>query len=398
MAHILQINPFPIPDEPQSGGTIRIAEIRKAYLRTGATVSTTCIVTRRRDLKQPGDLLLPWLHKLWRPHLGQPTHLGPLRIRWSTVHAKTLLNQLLPKLPPRVDVIHLEHPWAIRLAIQAREHPACRSAVIVYGSQNIEQDYYQGVWTSAGQWNAKARRLTTWIREAEAEAAQLSDLCWAVSVADADALTALGAREVLVAPNACRTLPSSTDASGVPPYPYAFYAGGGSAANVEGLITWLGTPDSFIPHGTAILIAGSVGKKIQRHPAFRSAFESGQLMSLGDIDGHQLDRLLLNARCVLLPISRSGGTNLKTAEALSSQRAVVATPLSLRGYEVWQDAPGVLIGTTPADFQQHVCDLLSRQEMPEARRNGLDVLGWQHALAPAVSATIDLTRQKRGNF
>ena len=394
MTHTLQINPFPIPNEPQSGGTIRIAEIRNAYLRAGATLSTTCIVTRRRDLKQPGDLLLPWLHKLWRPHMGQPTHLGPLRVRWSTTHSRRLLDQLLPKLPPRVDVIHLEHPWAIRLALQAREHPACRSAVIVYGAQNIEQDYYQGVWTSAGQWNTKARRLATWIREAEAEAARLSDLCWAVSSADAEALTSLGARQVVVAPNACRTLPSTADVSGVPSYPYALYAGGGSAANVEGLTTWLGTPDGYIPQGTAILIAGGVGDKVQHHAAFRAALDSGRLRLLGNVDGRQLDSLLLNARCVLLPISRSGGTNLKTAEALSSQRAVAASPLSLRGYEAWQDAPGVYLGTSPTEFQQHVHTLLALPQMPSARRTGLELLGWQHALAPAVSSVMALAKER----
>ena len=200
MTHVLQISPFPVPADPRSGGTIRIAETRQAYERAGATVSTCCIVTRRRDVQNPCDLLLPSMHKLWRPHFGQPTHLGPLRIRWSTTHSRKLLEQLLPTLPPRVDVIHLEHPWAIRLATQVREHPACRSATIVYGAHNIEQDYYQGIWTSAGQWNAKARRLGTWIREAEAEAARLSDLCWAVSPADADVLAALGARQVVVAP------------------------------------------------------------------------------------------------------------------------------------------------------------------------------------------------------
>lgn len=395
MTHVLQISPFPIPADPRSGGTIRIAETRKAYERAGSTVSTSCIVTRQRDFQNPCDLLLPRLHKLWRPHLGQPAHLGPLRVRWSTTHSRRLLTQLLPTLPSRIDIIHLEHPWAIRLATQARDHPACRDAKIVYGAHNIEQDYHQGIWTSAGQWNAKARRLATWIHEAETEAAQLSDLCWAVSSADADVLTALGARQVIIAPNACRTLPSSADASGVPSYPYALYAGGKSAANVEGLITWLGTPSSYVPQGTAILIAGSVCEQIQRHPAFCSALDSGRLKPLGDIDGPQLDRLLLNARCVLLPISRSGGTNLKTAEALSSQRAVVATPLSLRGYEAWQDAPGVYLGMTPAEFQQRVSDLLGRTQMPEARRTGLEVLGWQHALAPAVAAATDLARGRR---
>ena len=65
MIRVLQISPFAIPDTPESGGLIRIAETKRAYERAGCEVAVCSIVTKKRDLRNELDLLLPWPDRIW---------------------------------------------------------------------------------------------------------------------------------------------------------------------------------------------------------------------------------------------------------------------------------------------------------------------------------------------
>lgn len=393
MAHILQISPFAFADNPKSGGLIRIAEVRKAYERAGHSIETSHIVTRKKDLRFPLDMQLGWWDRHRRTHLGEPTNLGPIRQRWATMRSRALFEQLRSKaaIP---DIIHLEHPWAIRLAAQLREaflSSGCHTK-IVYSSHNIEHELCRAIWESSGVWNTAARNLFKTIQEAEIECVQQSDICWAVSEADGKTLTRLGARKVLIAPNGCRLFPARQERFvGEVRTPYVVFIGGNYQPNFEGFMEWVQPDLEFLPQGTQIISIGTIKDRLDRDPRCKNAIARGQLINLGTVSQEVLDQLILHAKAILLPISQGGGTNLKTAEALCSPRKVIATPTAMRGFEKWLDAPGVFLAKTPASFRATIVQALGDLEDTKHARPGVEALQWENCLSGAVKNSIDTT-------
>lgn len=399
MLRVLQISPFAIPDSPDSGGLIRIAETRRAYERAGCEVSTCCLVTKPRDLRNPLDLQLTWMDRLRRPHIGKPSNLGPIRIRWATLKSSRLLEQLLGKIKQPFDVIHIEHPWAIQLATNLRKHPECRDALLVYGSHNIEHQLYRGLWEKQQLWNRNAQRLYEHIKATEVECAKHADLCWAVSEQDAHVLRdTLRAKHVVLAPSGCREFPAKAPIPGLPDCPYVIFVGGAYSPNVDGFVEWCGNTLTYLPANTAIVIAGAAGDVIANKPQYHTDLTRGALINFGKTPQNLLDQLILHASAVILPISTGGGTNLKTAEALRSQRPLVATEASMRGFEDWNGESGVHIATTPRDFQQMIVNHLSNEANHDWQRRNVDYLGWQCCLKDAIDTTLALEREKSGKI
>lgn len=395
MLRVLQISPFAIPDSPDSGGLIRIAETRRAYERAGCEVSTCCLVTKPRDLRNPLDLQLTWMDRLRRPHIGKPSNLGPIRIRWATLKSSRLLTQLLGKINQPFDVIHIEHPWTIQLAIDLRKHPECRDALLVYGAHNIEHQLYRGLWEKQQLWNRNAQRLYEHIKATEVECAKHADLCWAVSEQDAHVLRdTLRAKHVVLAPSGCREFPAKAPMPGLPDCPYVIFVGGAYSPNVDGFVEWCGNTLTYLPANTAIVVAGAAGDVIAKMPTYQNDITRGALINLGRTPQTLLDQLILHAAAVILPISVGGGTNLKTAEALRSQRPLIATTESMRGFEAWLSDAGIRVAAEPRDFRSAIADHLSNETTSNCRRDDLDQLGWERCLEEAVKTTLTLVKRK----
>lgn len=388
MIRVLQISPFAIPDTPESGGLIRIAETKRAYERAGCEVAVCSIVTKKRDLRNELDLLLPWPDRIWRQHLGKPSNLGPIRQRWATLHSQRLVRQLLGRINRPFDVIHLEHPWAIRLARDLRSHPLFSSALLVYGSHNIEHQLYKSIWEKMQAWNAYAKRLHDQILAAESECAAYADVCWAVSTQDAVALRELHAREVLIAPNGCRTFPPRQSAPGLPAHPYVLFVGGHYQPNIDGFLEWSGPSLSYLPPRSAVIVAGAAGDVLAQMPCYQADLQQGRMINFGKTPQALLDQLILHANAVILPISQGGGTNLKTAEALRSRRPLIATSASMRGFEMWQHDQHTYIASSKEDFHQAIERYLSHPFVTDCDRPALDTLGWEHSLDQAVATTL----------
>jgi glycosyltransferase involved in cell wall biosynthesis len=396
MVHVLQISPFAIPDAPDSGGLIRIAETRRAYERAGCEVSTCSLVTRRRDLRNPLDLQLNWLDRLWRQHLGKPSNLGPIRIRWATMRSKRLSVRLLSKVKKPVDVIHIEHPWAVRLAEDLRRHPLLRDALLVYGSHNIEHQLYRGLWEKTRQWNRSAQQLCAQIKQAEAECAARADICWAVSEQDAHTLRdTLQAKRVELAPSGCRALPERQVMPGLPERPYALFVGGAYPPNIDGFTEWCGLKLAYLPANTAVVVAGGAGDALAQMPTYQEDINRGALINFGRTPQALLDQLILHANAIILPISVGGGTNLKTAEALRSKRPLIATQASMRGFEVWIASEGVHLPRDAQGFRQSIVDRLNQALCQDCDRDHLIQLGWERCLEDAVTKTLALVADVR---
>lgn len=385
---VLQVCPFDIPDEPSAGGQIRIEAIAQAYRAAGCIVDRSCVVTRKRDARRPLDIVMPWLDRVRRKHLGKPSNLGQIRQHWAALTSQRLQSQLGARLTHSYQLIHIEHPWDVALMASLTQHPLLANAQTVYSAHNIEHELFESIAREQGNWNIAAQNLAQEIRKIEQDAAKHTDFTWAVSDSDAQQLRPF-ARQCIVAPNGCRSLPDH-------PHPtqfdkirgrYALFIGANYAPNVNGFLNILGEDFSFLPTGTSIQTIGTCIESLQNHEPHRHWLQTGQLRHNGKVTEQELDSALLNAGVILLPITSGGGTNLKTAEALASGRQVLGTSKAFRGFDDWKNGQGVHLADSPEIFRDSLAKILCMASCssPTTKRLGLN---WSTALQPAIEMTL----------
>lgn len=389
---VLQVCPFGIPEEPSSGGQIRIAAIEAAYRSAGCAVDRCCVVTRERDARNPLDIVMPWWDRARRYHLGKPGNLGQIRQHWAAEKGSLLQRQLAMKLTERYDVVHVEHSWDVELICRLRGHPSLKQGRLVYSSHNVEQELFESVVRERGEWTAAAQRLAKEIGSIEHAAAARADLIWTVSQHDANVLGRTGT-PCVVAPNGCRTLPddASDPAFTHLPGPYAVFVGANFAPNVHGFLGMLGNDLGFLPAGASVHTIGTCAEALKSHTPHQPWIKARRLVHHGRVPQEKLDAALRLATVVILPITSGGGTNLKTAEALSTGHSILGTHQAFRGFEDWMHTPGVQVEDSPEAFRLKLAKLLTGTNTPKhtqvADRSDLT---WSHVLQPALEKTLAL--------
>jgi len=392
---VLQLCPFDIPDEPSSGGQIRIEAIARAYSQAGCIVDRCCIVTRARDARRSMDLIMSWRDRVRRKHLGKPNNLGQIRQHWASQANLRLHRQLADRVKLPYQIVHIEHPWGMALIRSLKTHPMLANARIVYSSHNIEHELFESIAKEDGNWNQAAQKIALEIRQIEEDAAAVADITWAVSKSDAERLSPFSKRCV-VAPNGCRELPEQPQPSiftGLRGR-YALFIGANYLPNINGFLTMLGDDLSFLPSGTAIHTIGTCAEKLLLHEAYHPWLKSERLQHHGKVSLDVLDSALLNAGVILLPILSGGGTNLKTAEALASGRTVIGTTKAFSGYEDWMQMPAVHLADEPAVFRNSLANILAQpvtNQLQHQRRG----LTWTSVLGPALDETLKIQQNPR---
>ncbi len=104
---------------------------------------------------------------------------------------------------------------------------------------------------------------------------------------------------------------------------------------------------------------------------------------LGEVSRLALECLISNASGMLLPITFGGGSNLKTAEALSSGLPIVGTSIAFRGFEEYRDLPRVTIADTPEEFSNAVRHTF-QAKYGVRHRPAVTELHWESTLHPMV--------------
>lgn len=259
--------------------------------------------------------------------------------------------------------------------------------VVVYSSQNIEsqiiKDYFQKTATD----EAEMRILQDRIDLAESELTRRADLVVACTEADAEHYRQLGGREVVCAPNGSMPIPpgASTDRAGVPFSRYALMISSNWTPNVAGLMEYC--RDLTLPEGCGLVCAGSIVNASA--PSFAEFKSNPSCAFTGRVDLDRLAALVSGASAIIIPMLSAGGSNVKTAEALLSDRTIIATPAAFRGYEAFEHAPGVCLADTPEDFCKEIVRQLERDPATWARPE-VDRLRWPNALSPAEDALLEL--------
>lgn len=391
---VLVLGSYPCA-EPRHGGQVRLAEIARAYRRGGARVRTLSVFDEppyqgqrygRHDLVYPVGVAARLWHGAAIPLIEDLT---------SGQYAATdeqACRQLGAALFARTDLLHLEQPWLLPLVLRWRRDGRLPGTRLVYGSQNIEAPLKAAILRHYGV--RQADEIAAEIAALEAAACAQADVCLAVSASDQAELQRHATVPVTLAPNGIAPWQASpavleTWRKRLPAAPFALFVGSAHPPNISGFYEMFGKALACIPPATEVVVAGSVGPELLKHPAFlaNEPLNRSRLRILGVIDDADLAAVKTLAHLFVLPITEGGGSNIKTAEALYAGAYVVGTPVSFRGFHAFAGAPGVCECADPAAFRAAVATCLRapRLTLAPAEIARRQTLVWEQTLAPVTA-------------
>jgi len=368
---------------PLHGGQIRASSIVAAYRARGHQVLFMGIYDRGTtpmDEVGPDDVPIDHLAMGYIQRSGLPWEIS----LWDAfAHLPELFARFVDAVRRfRPEIVQFEEPYLWPVVRALREGGHLGSARIVHSSYNFETEYRSELAEIAGTVD---RAVLDHVHRQEAEIARESDIVFAVSDADASSFRRLGASRVVVARNGGRRPePGANAQSALDAYMggtrYALFVSSAHPPNAQGLLDFAEAAPRSLPG--LLIVAGSVCRLLEphrkRHPVIRAA------RMLGTLEQPVLEALLARATVVLLPKTRGGGSNLKTAEALLTGNAVVATTSAFTGFEPWLKEPGVMIGDDPAQFWTHVNEALMAP--PGSFTRSCDDLLWSACLKSMIDA------------
>lgn len=410
-ARILVLTPW-LVHRFRHGGQLRASAILDAYRRAGHEVRCIGLYDPARtpaDEPSPHDLALgDDVARSIAPG-DADTELGFWRALARAPSSSDFFRREVETFHP--DVIQFDEPylWPVAAGLRAG------SRKLLHSSHNFETAAKREL---AASGLAIGSRTLADVAATEREIAAGADAIAVVSAQDRAAFMALGARRVVVAPNG--TAPHAPDAAAdaavaayVGASPFALFVSSAHPPNAEGLVEMLrAAPPGVWPdvrpgapvadaraRGARLLVGGGVASLLRdRKDAAQGggAFEAMHLLGL--LDAAALGAMHRRAACIVLPKTRGGGSNLKTAEALMSGRPIVATTRAFEGFEAHATDAGVTIEDEPARFWAAVrAHVEATRPSPDRRApQTLQDLSWAACLAPMVDLAAALAHEARG--
>ncbi len=393
---VLVLTPWPFRF-PHNGGQLRATAVVRAYRDAGHSVYSAGLYHRPEMAASqvwPEDIVLtPGVIQLMQAL--SPEEARSEMTYWTKVGEADDSIAAFADVVRRVgpDVLQFEEMALWPVVRRLREEGHLGHIPIVHSSYNFETVAWQHRALGAAAIHAETMRD---IARFEQEIAAHCDLIVTVSEADAEEFRRLGASRVCVAANGVASM-TCGDAATIRPYlpankAYALFVSSPHPPNANGLVDLAaGVTGHPIQHGE-IIVCGRVGALIRAAKNFRGA---GRVLDharfLGWVDEPLLGPLYAGAATVILPKMYSGGSNLKTAEALVSGRPLVATRLAFEGFESFTDLPGIYIEDEPDAFWAAVNDRFAdRSAAPVRSPEMMSGLLWRECLMPMVRAAEDL--------
>ena len=388
---ILGLGTYPIQN-PIHGGQRRAAAFKRFYGWSGITYSYACIYNgshyRGADVG-PYDLKLI----VPEPEIGLEWVIGDLiagRQGASDAASFHHFMGIVERLAP--DALQLEHPFMWPLAKRLRQTWRTGKLPVIYSSHNVEAPLKRAILVSAGMPPDLRNKICSEIEDFEAELVHEADLIVCVSASDQKVYCkSKSLSDVVVVPNGTdrpvkssmhRSIESLRVFNG---RPYLMTVGSAHPPNIDGICSYVIKDGVFCtPPAKCIAICGGVAGAVRAHPEFQRyrAANSCRVEFFADISDSDLAVLKQCCHGVLLPISEGGGSNLKTAEALTLGKWVIATSMSLRAFEAYAN-DGVIVANNPVEFRHAMRQVLQRPPavISDGARLARDALYWDRCFA-----------------
>ena len=378
---VLQLTTYHI-DLPDHGGKLRAYHLRQS-LRRFCTVETLAFDWGVRERLAGFNVVLrqKFLAAFHSGHL-----LGDLLICAYLDKEKPLKTRIAENV--RIfdpDIVWLEQPFLWPLVKKLRVAGSVRaSAMIVYSSQNNETAMKRDIYSAALPENLKNKYLGQ-VANIEKEIVANSQGAIAVSAADAGYLKSLSrSLEVHIVPNGS-TAPQQNRK--VPKWRRKFskysknyvFVGSYHPPNINGirrLVNALSERRASRSIGLWVLGGAGLALLVENDSTI-DRLEHVNICGLCEAD--DIDAAIVAATGVVLPIWEGGGSNLKTAQALLSDRAVIGTNFAFRGFELYKSQHGVYC----ADSPNELVDLMLKLHVKKSytRSHAVRALEWTHITA-----------------
>lgn len=274
-------------------------------------------------------------------------------------HFRKLVEEYQP------DVIQLEQPFMWPLVKRLFNEGVCSGALLAYSSHNYEAPLKRDILESVGVARDKVVGVARMIEDIEREIIEAAQLVMAVSQADADRYDVLSARAGAI------VVRNGTDIPAKPVAPpdhqemeidqYLFFVGSAYPPNIEGFGKFALSQSLYgLPPKKLLAICGGAADGIYASPYYLPHSDSygDRVHFFKSPSDEELSWIQQHARGTLLPIASGGGSNLKTAEAISACKWIVATPMAMRSFEDFTDRPGIIVARTPKEFRDGMLDVL----------------------------------------
>jgi glycosyltransferase involved in cell wall biosynthesis len=353
-ATIVSLSPF--PPNGEWGGAIRSKEISKAIKQVFPKSYTLHVHQLYVTQEEMPKFLV-----------GSHPQLDDIRMLYKNFHSDLYIDGV-------PDAVIFDHPWLWEEAKRLKErYPDIK---IIHSSHNLEwtlkRDLLNGLDSN------QIDTVVDFLEDVESEIANLCDLIICVKEDEANWFRQQGADNVIVANNGTNTVPRSPKSE----KPYALVVGSGHPPNVEGSLEYLFNAVNWLPNGTDLMFVGSMcGALSGNLGKERNNKRNTSIMFLGIRSDDDLIKLIESASVILLPIPYGGGSNLKTAEALSSGRPIVSTTKAFRGFEEFINSENVYVSDDLPSFREMtMMYCISKQD--SIMRKGIENLSWNKSLKP----------------
>ena len=387
---ILLLSTYPALN-PAHGGQHRLNQIAKALQAAGHAVDCRGILGSDSYPATPGYVRFPGTEML-SAYLPNTMLMEDWAIGKYAADPKGGFGKLGKLCSDRYDGVFCEQPWLFEFAYRQFAQRK-RRPILIYGSQNIEHRLKHEI---AAQYLTEtiADRYSALVKDVECFAATRSDLNVVVSRHDQDWIESISPKPVVLAANGVadrrptlRDVQRSDEITGC--RKFALYCASSHPPNIQGFYDVFGKGVGCLAPEQRLVVAGGGGVQIAADPRFnRAPGLARKFIAAGQVSESQLSGLLATAHVVLLPITRGGGTNLKTAEALWSGRHIVGTSTSMRGFEDFCSAEGVAIADDPSVFQKSILEAMRTPalQLGANDRQGRSRVLWAATLKELVDA------------
>lgn len=386
---VLSFGTYPIRI-PVHGGQRRTSQIGEAYTRGGIEYRYVCVY----DAASYGGASVGSLDLAFAPDRVAPSpvpFIGDIASGHFAADDALAFDHfagLCEAFGP--DVLQVEQPFMWPLVRKLRGTGACTNTALVYSSHNFEGPLKRAILEGVGVDPEQAAVNEDVVTGLEAELAAEADLLICVSESDADHYRRLAPD---CAPLVIRNGTERPQAAKRPPHgqvltlnDYLFFVGSAYPPNIAGFETFVLRSGLYgFPPLKRFAICGGAANGIYQSQLYAPHSEAygARAQFFPSPSDAELVWLRDNAKAILLPIATGGGSNLKTAEALTSGKWIVATPLAMRSFEEFIDSSGIIIAPTAEAFHRAMVRVLHEAplRLTPTQQKARESLYWDRLLA-----------------